>query len=100
MVSDRSSVVRLGDDEFTPGQRLITQSLTRTTFGRLTYTLEFSTSNKEVYQRNLRKFFSNELNFEAPPPDLSTTLSPWDIKFGSWLVKGTVGMESGFVDSM
>jgi hypothetical protein len=91
VVSDRSPVVVLGNDEFTCGQRVITQSRNRISFGRLSYLFEFDTSDEEEYQRNLRKFFRNQLGFQPPAPDLSATPSPWDTKLGDWLVRGTVG---------
>ena len=91
IVSDRSPLVVLGDDESTRGQRVITQSRIRISFGRLSYLFEFDTSDEEEYQRNLRKFFRNQLGFQPPAPDLSATPSPWDTKLGDWLVRGTVG---------
>jgi hypothetical protein len=91
VVSDRSPVVVLGNDEFTYGQRVITQAKDRISFGKLSYDLELSISDEDEYQRNLRKFFNIQLGLQPPPPDLSATPSPWDIKLGDWLVRGTVG---------
>ncbi len=91
VVSDRSLVVVLGGNEFTPGQRLVTQSRTGVSFGRLNYLFEFNTSDEEKYQRNLRKFFQAHLDFEPPASELSATPSPWDTKLGEWLVRKTVG---------
>ena len=91
IVSDRSPVVVLGNDEFTSGQRVITRSRNRISFGKLNYCFEFAVSDEEGYQRNLRTFFRNHLGFQPPAPDLSATPSPWDATLGDWLVRGTVG---------
>lgn len=94
VVSDRSPTIVLGNEEFTSGQRVITQRINRISFGKLSYLLEFVTSDEAEYQRNLRNFFSNHLSRRPPAPDLSATPSPWDSKFGDWLVRGTVGKGS------
>lgn len=91
IVSDRWPVVVLGNEEFNSGQRVITQSSSRISFGRLTYNFNFSPDKEDEYQRNLRKYFRNHLNFQPPSPDLFATPSPWDTKLGDWLVRGTVG---------
>jgi hypothetical protein len=50
VVSDRSPVIVLGNEEFTHGQRLITESRTRISrisFGKLCYNLEFCPDNQD-----------------------------------------------------
>ena len=94
IASDRCRKIVLCDDEFTSGQRVITQRRNRISFGKLSYMLEFVAMDEAEYQRNLRNFFSNHLGRQPPAPELSATPSPWDSKFGNWLVRKTVGKGS------
>jgi hypothetical protein len=56
-----------------------------TSYKCVIYLFGFDTSDK--YQRNLRKFFRNQLGFQPPALDLLATPSPWDTKRGDWLVR-------------
>lgn len=91
IVSDRSPVVVLGNCEFNSGQRVITESSNRISFGKLSYSFEFAIDDEGDYQRNLKKFFKNHLNLQPPAPDLSATPSPWDSTLGEWRIRGTTG---------
>ena len=93
-VSDRSPSTKLGTEEFTTGQRLVTQQTSQISFGKLDYLLKFTVADEENYQRDLRRYFSDHLFRQPAPPDLSATPSPWDVKLGDWIVRGTVGKGS------
>jgi hypothetical protein len=80
----------LGAEEFS-GQRVISSRSQLVSFGSLTYCLEFKIADESTYQSNLNKYFASYLSRPVPPPDISTTPSPWDLEIHDWVCKGTAG---------
>lgn len=92
--SHRGYVTALGNEEFNEGQRNITTRKSRVSFGSVSYSLEFSDLDEEEYNNTLRKYLKNHLNREAPPSDISATLSPMDTIVGEENIRRTVGSSS------
>jgi hypothetical protein len=91
VVSPRKPVVALGSEEFSSGSRMITSPTQLIAFGRLVYHLAFATQDESTYQRNMKLFFTTQLNRPPPPPEICATPSPWDFVIEDWVCKGTVG---------
>jgi hypothetical protein len=90
VASTRSPEVGLANETFTRGQRILVDSRTRVSFGKLEYLVEY-VMGRDAYLRNLGIYFERFLLRERPPPDIAASPSPWDFTLENWLIRGTVG---------
>ena len=93
-VSDRSSRIRLGVEALFGGRRVLTKRSWQISFDKLDYVLEVLEDDERDDQCSLRQYLKNYLLRPPAPPDFSVTPSPWDLKLGYLLVRGTVGKGS------